>query len=134
MFGLNLKYSSRIGMIFGVLLLSACSYMHHQQQRFEHQKACRAHCDERYRHCMQVCDDNEKLCRIKRDAIAAVHFARYKQQQNLKGQVITEELKAFRDPLACLKTTCDCEQDKMMCKQAYRGAIYKRLQYAMQLN
>lgn len=134
MFGLTLKYRSRIGMSIGVLLLSACSYMSHQQQRFAHQKAGSANCDERYRHCMQICDDNEKLCRIKRDAVAAVHFARYKQQQNVKGQVISEELKAFRDPLACLKTTCECEQDIVMCKQAYRGVIYKRLQYAMQLN
>ena len=131
---MSVKNTTKWLVFMGIWLLSACSYMQNQHQLFEQQKLSAAHCDQRYQHCKQTCDENEKSCLAKSDARAAVHFARYQHQQNVKGQIVTEEVQAFRDPLACRKATCDCDQDKMMCQQAYRGSIYKRLQYAMQLN
>jgi hypothetical protein len=127
------KYSNAV-IYLSLLLLSACTYFNNQHVQFEHWKLCQAHCDQRYQGCAQNCDDNERICKIKNNAITAVHFARYQQQQNVKGQIVAEELSSFRDPLACRKTTCDCDQDKNICKQACRGVIHKRLQYAMQLN
>lgn len=131
---MNAKNTSKWLLCLSLWLLSACSYMHNQQQLFEQRKLCIAHCDERFQYCKQTCDENEKLCRMKSEARAAVHFAHYQHQQKVKGQVVMEEVNVFRDPLACRKVTCDCVQDKNMCQQACRGAIHKRLQYAMQLN
>jgi hypothetical protein len=130
----NLHKTAKWLMLLCIGLISACSYMQNQQQLFAQRKISAAHCDQRYQYCQKTCDDNLNLCRTKSDARAARHFARYQQQQNVKGQIVMEEVQAFREPLACRKMTCDCDQDKMMCQQAYRGSIYKRLQSAMQLN
>lgn len=131
---MNLQDFSKSMIYLGMLLLSACAYFDSQHQQFDQNRRCHAHCDQRYQYCTHICDDNENLCRMKAKANAAVHFAQYKHRQQVQGQVVAAELAAFRDPLACRKTTCDCDQDKNMCKQACRGSIRKRLQYAMQLN
>lgn len=131
---INNLHKVTVTLLSGILLLlTGCSYYQHYEQQLEHKKQCRTHCEQRYQHCLRVCDDNPALCRLKSKARAAAHFAFYQHQQNVKGQVVMEELNAFRDPLVCRNTTCDCVEDKNMCQQACRGFIRKRLQYAMQL-
>lgn len=117
--------------IVSVFLLSSCSCYHHIQEKSTQRQSCFAHCEQRCVYCESVCDDNVKLCSAKNDAQAAVHYALNRHQQKLKGQVVVADMTAFRDPLACTKTTCHCEKDKKMCKQVCRGNIYKRLQSAM---
>lgn len=132
----NMKiiYKAKLGLVCGImLLLTACSYYQHYAQKNEHRKQCRMQCEQRFQCCLKVCDDNKALCRMKSKVRAAMHFSQYRQQQNVKGQIVSEELNSFRDPLACRKTTCDCVEDKNMCQQACRGSIRKRLQYTMQL-
>lgn len=92
---------------------------------------CYMHCEQRWNHCTQICDEDANRCHAKNDTTAAAHVVRYQQQQAVKGQIIIAALQSFRDPLACRKTSCDCAQDKSMCKEACRGTIYKRLQSVM---
>ena len=131
---LNLLPKFKYGLVCAMmLLLAACSYYQHSMQKQEEIRQCLLHCEQRYQTCLSVCDDNLADCNMKSQARSAVHFAHYRHQQTMKGQVVTAETKAFQDPLACRKTTCDCVEDKNMCHQACRGFINKRLQYAMQL-
>lgn len=131
---MNILYKAKLGLVCGImLLLNACSYYQHYSQKVDVRNQCLAQCEQRFQTCQRVCDDNKAVCRAKNKARAAMHFAHYQCQQNVKGQVVSEELNSFRDPLACRKTTCECLEDKNMCQQACRGSIRKRLQYAMQL-
>ncbi len=117
-----------------IFLLSSCAFYSQFQEKSAQRKACFAHCEQRCFHCDRVCDDNAKLCAAKSDTQAAVHFVLNRHQQMIKGQVVVTDMASFRDPLACMKTTCNCEKDKKMCKQVCRGKIYKRLQSAILLN
>lgn len=121
----------RLLLSIAILMLSSCSYYYQHQEQVVRGKACYRHCEQQNDQCTQICDDNQNVCRAKNDAMTAARFVRYQHQQAVKGQIMIAELPAFRDPLACRKTTCDCEQDKRMCKQACRGTIYKRLQSVM---
>ncbi|PJD93597.1 MAG: acyltransferase [Legionella sp.] len=114
-----------------LLMMSACSYYHHERQVVAQKKTCYANCVKKCKHCLDVCDQNTTVCQAKADAMAAVHFSQYRHQQNVQGELTMAELKSFRDPLACLKTTCDCVQDKRVCQQSCDGKVYKRMQSAM---
>lgn len=126
---------TRIGKLLVFCLLggwlTSCAYYDTYQEQVTRRKACYLHCEQSWRQCTQLCVDNDKVCRAQNDARAAVHFVQYQQQQAVKGQIMTAELLTFRDPLACGKTSCDCEQDKNMCQQQCRGTIYKRMQAVM---
>jgi len=123
-----LRDINRFGIMLGMLSLSACSFYQHFHDKMVAKQACDKACQTRWYQCSRVCDQDSALCNAKADAMAAVHFNHYKRQQCIKGEGITLELKAFRDPLACTKTTCECVQDYDVCKQACQGSIYKRLQ------
>ena len=131
---LGKKIIAILGVCLGLLMLSSCTYLENQHKLFEQTNQCVSYCSQHYHQCKQTCDDNENICQMKNEARAAVHFERYQMQQQVKGQVVMEEEQAFQDPLACMKVTCDCDQDKMMCQQACRGTIFKKMQYVMQLN
>lgn len=114
-----------------LFILNGCSYYHHEREVVAQQKACYTKCDQKCRHCREICDQNTTVCHAKADAMAAVHFNQYRHQQKVQGELVMEELNSFRDPLACLKTTCDCVQDNRVCQQSCKGQVYKRMQTAV---
>lgn len=111
-----------------LLMMSACSYYHHYHDRVVAKNACYQDCKVRQWQCAAVCDQDSKLCNAKAEAIAGVHFNHYRHQQCVKGEGMTLELDSFRDPLACLKMSCECKQDYRICVQLCQNDIYKRLQ------
>lgn len=123
-----LRCISRLAMMLCVSLLSACVFYQPIHDKLVAKQACDKACQTRWNQCNHLCDQNSALCNAKADAVAAVHFNHYKRQQCVKGEGITLELKSFRDPLACTKTTCECAQDYDVCRQSCQGSIYKRLQ------
>ncbi len=123
-----LPHISRLGITLSFLSLSACAFYQHAHDRIIARQVCYTGCQTQRVQCDHQCDQNAALCNAKADAIAAVHFNHYKRQQSVKGDGLTEELKSFRDPLACTKTTCECVQDYDVCRQSCQGSIYKRLQ------
>ena len=123
-----LRCISRVVLTFSLLSLSACAVYKNIHDKMMAKQVCYIACQAHRYRCNHLCDQNSELCNAKADAIAAVHFNHYKRQQCVKGEGITAELKAFRDPLACTKTTCECDKDYDVCRQSCQGSIYKRLQ------
>lgn len=119
---------NRFGLIVCMLVLNACvCYRAPLYDKMTTNRACYTACTQRLHRCSRICDQNSALCDAKDYARAAVHFNHYKRQQCVKGDGIEIELGAFRDPLACMKSTCECVQDFDVCVQACRGKIVKRL-------
>ena len=110
------------------MTLSSCALYKQYRKDASEKQRCFAACIDSRHHCSAVCDQDANLCNKKADAIAAVHFNHYRHQQRMLGAVVTEELNSYRDPLACLKPTCDCTLDYQVCVQSCRGKIYKRSQ------
>ena len=123
-----LRHIRWVGITLSLLSLSACAFYQDVHDRIMARQVCYTGCQTQRDQCDHRCDQNSELCNAKADAIAAVHFNHYKRQQCVKGDGITLELKSFRDPLACVKTTCECAQDYDVCRQSCQGSIYKRLQ------
>ncbi|HVT62826.1 MAG TPA: hypothetical protein VHD33_04985 [Legionellaceae bacterium] len=112
--------------LIALCALTSCAL--YQPAKVAQQHSCYQLCAEKCKHCRAVCDQDPLTCNAKADAMAAVHFNQYRRQQRIQGLPMTEELQSFRDPLACMKTTCNCAVDYRVCRQACRGTISKRLQ------
>jgi len=125
----NIKRGMEYLFLFlSVFLMSSCTYYQQYQAHMAHKKSCYSDCGARFRYCSTVCDQNAKYCNEKADALAAVHFNQYRRQQAVIGALATLEMNSFRDPLACLRSTCECTKDYEVCRASCRGHIYKRLQ------
>lgn len=122
------RYGYGILIGFALMIMSSCSLYQQYHDKIVAKQACYAACKSHLSQCSHTCDQYVTLCNAKAYAIAAVHFNHYRHQQCVKGELVTLELNSFRDPLACLKMTCDCKQDYRMCAQSCEGSIYKRLQ------
>lgn len=90
--------------------------------------ACQAQCMKQNSTCIQLCDNGCLQCVKSGHANADRHYAEFIHQQTVQGGLIARDLKSYRDPLQCLKTTCRCRDDYDQCEQACKGTIHKRLQ------
>lgn len=107
-----------------LLFLLAC---HHQPYNSATKEVCVQACERHFKECQVICRDNCNDCAHQAYQQAADYYERYKRERCVQGQMITQELKSFIDPLQCRKTTCDCQADKNSCLQSCKGIIYKKL-------
>ncbi len=91
---------------------------------------CKKRCERMYRVCSQVCQDNCQNCAIVSNNQTIRNHNKYKHEICVRGGVIARDLNAYRDPLKCRKTTCDCLADYQICRDSCEGIIQKRLQVA----
>ena len=109
--------------VAGFSLLVGCM----SNANFNARVACKASCQERFNACNAVCQNGCKQCAARADNEAAWHYHEYKQEQCVQGREVVRELKSYRDPLQCRKTTCECPTDYRACAAACSGKIPKRL-------
>ncbi len=116
-----------IGCFLTTMLGSCSSYqtmVNHAQQK----TACKTICQERFHSCRQRCHNSYQQCNMNAYDEAIQRYKQYKHEQCVKGESVVLELKSFRDPLQCIKITCECSADLLVCKQSCAGKIRKRLQ------
>jgi hypothetical protein len=123
-----IKSSLMISMVLG---LSACmSSVDLAAQRHERQ-VCEHRCDTRAQQCQTQCRDNRDSCAQQVQANTKKNYKAYRNGRCIEGKIPILELQSFRDPLQCLKKTCDCADDYRVCKRACSGIIDKRLQHTI---
>jgi len=119
---------ARLLMCFVLICLVSCHSYQHTVEQARVLKTCKLTCKSRLQQCQQACRNNCRNCTALANTEAAVHFNQYKRQQCVQGEIVALELKSYRDPLQCRKTTCECKADYGICVQSCQGKIRKRLQ------
>lgn len=89
---------------------------------------CQAKCVKQLQRCHHQCDNDCQQCIVPAEAVAEVQYQQFVHQQTIQGGLVARDLKSYRDPLQCVKTTCNCQADYYQCAQACTGTIHKRLQ------
>ena len=121
---------SRMALCCVLIALSGCasynSYVHVMRER----AVCREACHEHLRVCSKTCYNSCQFCCARENFSTEAHYNKYKQQQRIQGEQIIRQLKSYRDPLQCRKTTCECTVDHNVCLQSCTGKLPKRLQVA----
>ncbi len=83
-------------------------------------KQCKLSCQQKNIICRKLCYDNCFNC-IKIDCKKAKRsYNEYVREQFIVSGIIVRRLNSYRDPLQCLKTTCDCCADYRVCQQSCR--------------
>lgn len=108
--------------------LMACSKQHAEVKAKSSIRSCQVLCLKQKRACMKACENSCRQCTLPADVTAGKRYARFIQQQTVQGALIARDLNSYRDPLQCLKTTCNCRADYYQCAEACTGTIHKRLQ------
>jgi hypothetical protein len=93
--------------------------------------ACQYQCSQQLNECRGKCDDGCLPCLQKSDAESNQHYLQFRHQQVIQGSLVARDLKSYRDPLQCLKSTCNCHPDYYQCRDECTGTIHKRLQSPM---
>ncbi len=91
-------------------------------------RSCQAQCMKQNSACIKVCDNGCSHCAVPAHVTADRHYAQFIHQQTVQGGLVARDSKSYRDPLQCLKTTCNCNADYHQCADACTGTIHKRLQ------
>lgn len=103
----------------------------HARARVAEVKSCQSHCLSKFQACAKICDDSCEQCKMTVKNSVARHYAEFVHQQIVMGGLIAREPTSYKDPLQCLKFTCDCRADYAQCDQSCTGIIHKRLQVPM---
>ena len=101
-----------------VMLLSGCASYHAFVTRSHEQALCKSTCRQQQGICQTRCHDHCQECGWQESKITAKHYSEYKHQQFVQGIPVVRTLNSYRDPLRCLKITCDCRADYRLCVQS----------------
>lgn len=108
--------------------LMACTKQHDDETAKARFRSCQMQCLQQNKACIKACDNGCIQCLVPAYATADHHYRQFVHQQTVQGGLIARDLNSYRDPLQCLKTTCNCHADYRQCAQACTGTIHKRLQ------
>ena len=89
-------------------------------------RACKSQCLNKFKACAKVCKYSCQKCMAFVTTGVKRHYDYFVHQQQVQGGLVARELNSYRDPLQCLKSTCDCRADSNECTQACAGTIHKR--------
>ncbi len=119
-------------LFFACTVLTACFHQTTDKSMLTRTefKQCLAQCYTHYLACQQTCKNNCPTCQRQAWEQAADGYKRYAHQIKVAGDYNVRQLKSYRDPLQCRKTTCNCRADLIACRQACSGTVYKVLRAA----
>lgn len=119
----------RLAFVFVIFTLCSCAHPPTPQEKMV-MSTCMASCEQRSSACNATCRNNCQQCLAYSRQSAVEDYLYYQHEQYVKGGTIARELKSYRDPLQCRKTTCNCSSDYQVCMQACGGVIRKQLRVA----
>lgn len=111
----------------GLISISSCSSYHPIYSRSPAVQSCKMACLSHYQLCKKQCVDNCAKCSAKSAHSSSTQFLHYDKQQGIQGMAVNRELNSYKDPLQCLKISCDCAADLDVCKQGCTGIVQKQL-------
>lgn len=109
-----------------LLLLTACTRT--EIIPCSKKEGCQMTCKEKLILCKKICVDNCQNCQKISKVKAIKGYNQFVREKHLQGGMVTRRPRAYRDPLECIKTTCNCMADYNVCLQAKTGLIKKSLQ------
>ncbi len=114
-----IKIITRIGcLILGLLLLQSCAHnLQAPREVRAVRSACMLNCVNRLEDCRQNCYNSCRCCRKVADLVKARSYYTYKREQCVQGYNVVRVLDAYREPLRCSKTTCNCLVDFKVCQK-----------------
>lgn len=112
-----------ISLAFFILNLVACNQLYYFHQMPYDVALCKKNCVKRALHCQGVCRNNVSVCQQHAKFKRGRRYCRYVHEQGVRGSMIIRRIDAYRDPLQCTKTTCDCVADYQVCDLACRGTL-----------
>ena len=108
--------------LFCLFGLTGC--LHH----IEHvSSACEQQCLSEFQYCKKICRDSCPQCCGVSKFHARESYHRYAQQSHVQGFFPINLLQYYDDPLKCMKNSCDCQADYVLCKENCSGIITKKL-------
>jgi hypothetical protein len=97
----------------------SCSYCHFAPPQVKAARAaCSLACDKRLEDCRQNCYNSCRCCRKEANLVKARNYSKYKREQCVQGYEVVRICDAYREPLRCSKTTCNCIVDYQVCQKA----------------
>lgn len=111
--------------LIGVLsiLMVGCMTHHNTPAQQSNVRLCKEACYKQQATCAKRCNNSCRNCTAASNHAMARHYGNYVRQQYVQGGLIAREPNSYRDPLLCLKTTCDCRADLAQCLQACTGTL-----------
>lgn len=91
------------------------------------QARCLNVCQKHFEACKYTCVHNCRICKTKSNMSTDLRFMQFANQQMVQGQAVNRDTDSYKDPLNCLKISCDCVADLDACEQACTGMVRKRL-------
>lgn len=111
-----------------VMMFSACANLKSNDSNKAPIASCKITCLKQLKTCNSTCKDDCEQCVADANMSFARHYDKFIHQQSVQGGLISRDLNSYRDPLQCVKTTCNCRADFHQCLEACTGIIHKRLQ------
>lgn len=124
-------------LFFMIISLSACTHpwLFRGQHIIVTKKApaqclpltCQQRCEIEADKCHAMCRNNCAQCSAYANQSAKTSYRKYQREKVIEGGTIARQLKSYRDPLQCRKTTCSCKADYQLCISSCGGKIRKQL-------
>jgi hypothetical protein len=124
------KLFLKLIVVSSMLWFCGCSVKTVQTLSSSSIKVCKMQCQEQFVQCQKVCDDACQSCEAQATEETKKRYEHYQEEKCLQGKAIVRRLQSYRDPLQCLKSSCDCNADRRVCVEACSGDIQKRVQVA----
>lgn len=113
-----------------LFFVSACSEHRVIRETNIEFENCSQGCEIKQEKCQESCRNNCVQCSAHANQTSKLSYRQYQREQVIRGGTIARQLKSYRDPLQCRKTTCNCKADYQVCIQACGGKIHKELRAA----
>lgn len=110
-----------------LLLLTSCTPKLPPGQTTQEVASCKQICKQRAMVCQKTCRNNCVQCSAYATSQMSLRYRQYVHEQRIQGQNVVRQLKSYRNPLQCAKTTCNCVSDYQVCMQSCSGFVHKQL-------
>lgn len=123
-----MKYLIRLFSFILVLGLISCSTVYtYYKARNPVVAQCLSSCRQHFDACQHKCANSCRICKAKSNISTNIRYEKYYHQQKLQGMAVNRNVESYKDPLRCLKISCNCVADLDACEQACTGLVRKQL-------
>ena len=114
-------YMLLVGVI--CVLFSGCAHFKNSQTLQQNLQFCKQDCRKQLDVCNRKCVNGCRNCTSASNRVVDRNYKGFVHRQTVQGGLLNREPNSYRDPLQCLKMTCDCLGDWTQCVQACQGTL-----------
>jgi hypothetical protein len=123
----NNPMNSLLRVLFFIALycLSGCATQEKTALNSQTLNQCKMICVQHLEFCQKNCKNNCPTCSSDSNYSSRLNYCKYVHEEQVQGGYITRGLNSYRDPLQCLKVSCNCPSDFITCNQYCTSVIQK---------